>query len=75
MEVITMKKTFRISDNVVKLLEDHAKENRTTQSRVVEVAISLYMAMYQGTKAMANTIDSFKVPGQSDIFELLNNKK
>ncbi len=70
-----MKKTFSISDNVVKSLEIHSKENNTTQSRVVEVAISLYLAMHQGAKAMATQINSFTVPGQTDIFDEINKKK
>jgi len=70
-----MRKTFNLSDNVVKELEIHAKENKTTQGKVVEVALALYLSMYKGAKTMASTIDGFKVPGQTDIFETINKKK
>jgi metal-responsive CopG/Arc/MetJ family transcriptional regulator len=39
-----MKKLISISDNVAHNLEAHAKKNKSTQSKVVEVAISLYLA-------------------------------
>jgi len=70
-----MKKLLSISDNVSKALEQHAKENRTTQSKVVEVAISLYLAMHQGAKAMSNQINSFTEQGKKDLFDEINKKK
>ena len=66
-----MRKTLSLSDNVVEKLAIHAKENNTSQSKVVEVAISLYLAMMQGAQTMAKTIEELKVPGQTDIFENL----
>lgn len=45
-----MKKLISISDNVAHNLEAHAKQNKTTQSKVVEVAISLYLASIKVVK-------------------------
>jgi len=70
-----MRKTFNISDNVVIELEKHSKENKTTQGKVVEVALALYLSMYKGAQSMASSIDAFRVPGQTDIFETINRKK
>jgi len=55
-----MRKTFNMSDNVVAELVKHSKENKTTQGKVVEVAISLYLSMYKGASAIANTLEVMK---------------
>lgn len=61
MEVLAMKKKlFSLSDNVVDMLENHAQENRTSQSKVVEVAISIYLAMHSGAKAMKSQFETMQ---------------
>jgi hypothetical protein len=56
-----MRKTFNMSDNVVAELVKHSKENKTTQGKVVEVAISLYLSMYKGANAIAQSIENMKI--------------
>ena len=42
-----MKKLISLSDNIGKMVEDHAKDNNTQQSKVVEVAIALYFDRFK----------------------------
>jgi hypothetical protein len=69
-----MRKTFNISANVEQELVKHAKDNGTTQGKVVEVALALYLSMYKSALTMAETFDSMKLKGQTDIFESLQKK-
>jgi len=55
-----MKKLISLSDNVNEMLVLHAKENNSTQSKVVEVAISLYLSMYKSANAIAQTLEVMK---------------
>ena len=41
-----MKKTFSLSKNSVNILVAYAKENESTQSKIVETAIQLYVRFY-----------------------------
>lgn len=62
-----MKKLLSISDNVARQLEQHAKEQKSTQSKVVEVAISLYLALHTGAKAMEQQLRGIELPSNKEI--------
>jgi hypothetical protein len=48
-----MKKTFSISKSTAEQLFEHAQKNNTTMSTVVEVALTLYLNVYDSTMQTA----------------------
>jgi len=64
-----MKKLISISDNVAHQLEEHAKLNKSSQSKVIEVALALYLALYSSARTMNETFKDLIPKGQTSIFD------
>ena len=70
-----MKKTFSISDNVVLRLEQVAKENNSTQSKIVETALIIYMMIQHGAPDQTKMLSDMIPKNQLSLFEVLDSVK
>ena len=70
-----MKKLVSLSDNVGFKLEAVAKEQNTTQSKLVETAIVIYMMMYFGAPDQAKILTDLIPKNQMSMFDILEKKK
>jgi hypothetical protein len=65
------KKLISFSDNMAVRLESLAIEQGTTQSRVIETALTLYTMIHIGAPLQAQKLQEMIPKNQIDIFEVL----
>ncbi len=66
-----MKKLFSLSDNVAQRLEQIAKEQKTSQSKLVETAIVIYLMIQYGAPEQAIKLNDLIPKNQIDIFDII----
>lgn len=72
---MTNKKLFSISEPLCLQLEEMAKNHRTTQSRIIESALMVYLLMDSSNKANTKKIDKIVKNNQTEILTELQRIK
>lgn len=67
-----IKKLVSLSDTMAKRLEQTAKEQKTTQSRIIETALVVYTMMNIGAPLQAQKLQEMIPNNQIDIFDELD---
>jgi predicted transcriptional regulator len=68
------KKLISMSEIMADRLQSLAKEQGTTQSRIIETALTLYTMIQIGAPLQAQKLQEMIPKNQIDIFELLEKK-
>jgi hypothetical protein len=67
-----IKKLISFNDTMALKLEELTKEHKTTQSRVIESALMIYILMNAGSKQTTNKINNIVSEHQDIIFKDLD---